>query len=124
MPTWHIACDVDDAVAITIGRTVAPSGDLATDEECRQWFARALPQFMARAVAARYAAALDTRAAARANDLASAVVVEYPEGYEPDVAPQPLNAPPGPAADFLRGPAADPSAASPVPDPTDGGVTG
>lgn len=114
MPEWTIKCNVDDAVAITIGRTVAPHGDLAADEECRMAFAAALPQFMARAVAGRYSAALDARAQVRANDLASAVVVEYPEGYNPQVTDVPLNVPTGPGPEFTTGPVADPVTEPPV----------
>lgn len=114
MPEWTIKCNVDDAVAVTIGRTVAPHGDLAPDEECRMAFAAALPQFMARAVAGRYSAALDARAQVRANDLASAIVVEYPEGYDPQTGPMPLNIPSGPGSEFTSGPVADPRVEPPV----------
>lgn len=80
---WDIKVRIDDATAITIGRTVTAAGDSATDDECRLSFAAALPQFMARAMADRYAQALAARAAVHANDLASAVVTSYPEGYDP-----------------------------------------
>lgn len=109
MPEWTITANIDDAVAITIGRTVVADGDAASDEVCRMAFGAALPQFMARAVAARYAAALDARAAAHANDLATAVVADYPDGYDPQLAPVELREPPGPGLEFRTGPAADPS---------------
>lgn len=109
---WDIRVKIDDATAITIGRTVAAKGDTATPEECRLAFAVALPQFMARAMAARYAQALADRAAVHANDLASAVVTSYPEGYDPSqfvVVPTEPNDPPGPPQEFMTGPAADPA---------------
>lgn len=109
---WQITVNIDDATAVTIGRTVAPSGDLATDDECRRYFAMALPQFMARAVAARYAQALADRATAHANDLASAAVTVYPEGYDPTqfvAVPTEPGDPPGPPVEFAQGPAADPA---------------
>jgi hypothetical protein len=109
---WDIRVRIDDAAAVTIGRTVVPNGDAATPEECRRAFAMALPQFMARAVAGRYAQALADRAAAHANDLASAVVTEYPPEYDPTmfvaVSSDPSD-PPGAAEEFRTGPAADPS---------------
>lgn len=109
---WDIRVRIDDATAITIGRTVAPAGDAATDEECRRYFAMALPQFMARAMAGRYAEALAARAVVHANDLASAVVTSYPEGYDPSqfvAVPTEPDDPPGPLDEFRIGPAADPA---------------
>lgn len=108
---WDIRVRIDDAVAVTIGRTVVPSGDAATPEECRRAFAMALPQFMARAVAGRYAQALADRAATHANDLASAVVTTYPPEYDPTMfvaVPTTPSDPPGAAEEFRTGPAADP----------------
>lgn len=109
---WTIKVNIDDATAVTIGRTVTANGDAATPEECRLAFAIALPQFMARAVAARYAQALADRAAVHANDLASAVVTTYPEGYDPTLfvaVPTEPSDPPGPPREFALGPAADPA---------------
>lgn len=109
MPRWSLDVDIDDYAAIAIGRTVHPLGDNATPEQCRQAFGSALHQFVARAVAERYAQALADRATARANDLASAVIITFPDGYDPQVTQTPLNTPPGPGADFTHGPAADPA---------------
>lgn len=109
MPHWELAVEIDDTVAVTIGRTVAPSGDAASQEECRMAFGAALSQFVARAVAERYSTALAARAQVRANDLASAIVTAYPDGYDPMVTRTPLNLPPGPEPEFTTGPAADPS---------------
>lgn len=134
MPEWQITCNINDSVAITVGRTVLAEGDTATDDECRRAFAAALPQFMARAVAARYSAALDARAQVRSNDLASAVVASYPDGYDPQIDPVQLREPAGPTVDFIRGPVADPSTITsspppppivdPIPNLAAGGATG
>lgn len=113
---WDIRVMIDDATAITIGRTVATNGDAASDQECRLAFATALPQFMARAMAERYAEALAARAAVHANDLASAVVTAYPQGYDPSqfvAVPTEPRDPPGPPPEFTTGPAADPSSVAP-----------
>lgn len=113
---WEIRVRIDDGVAITIGRTVHPLADAATPEECRRAFAAALPQFMARAMAGRYAEAIADRATAHANDLASAAVVTYPPEYDPRsffAVPTEPSDPPGPLREFLVGPAADPATVPP-----------